>query len=246
MSLLRTLLVDDVELARQRMRRLLGAFDDIRIVGEAADVASARRLVASERPDLVFLDVEMPECDGFALLAGLPPEARPHVVFVTAYDHYAVRAFDADAADYLLKPVQPDRLSVTLERVRALRALQGHATDACASNPYPARLAVPGREGRSVLEVARIAWIESAGNYLCIRCGHETHVLRETLGQMQERLDPARFVRVHRSRIVNIARIARLVPLSNGDHTLVLDDGMEIGLSRTYRDALMRALDGSA
>lgn len=239
MQRLRTLLVDDVALARQRMRRLLGVFADVDVVGEAADVDGARRLIGVERPDLVFLDIEMPEQDGFDLVAALPRAQRPFVVFVTAYDHYAVRAFDAAAADYLLKPVEPARLALTLERVRAARALRA---DEPAGARHASRLTIPGRDATTVVDTAAIDWIEAAGNYLCIRAGAQTHILRETLGQMQARLDPAYFARVHRSRIVNIARIARLVPLSNGDHTLVLDDGTTLGLSRTYRDALFRAL----
>lgn len=242
MQRLRTLLVDDVALARQRMRRLLGAFADVDVVGEAADVDGARRLIGIERPDLLFLDIEMPEQDGFDLVAALPRAQRPFTVFVTAYEHYAVRAFDADAADYLLKPVEPARLALTLERVRAARALRVAAPGEAAGGAHASRLTIPGRDGTAVVDTAAIDWIEAAGNYLCIRAGAQTHILRETLGQMQARLDPARFARVHRSRIVNIGRIARLVPLSNGDHTLVLDDGTTLGLSRTYRDALFRAL----
>ena len=245
---LRTILVDDVKLARQRLRRLLGAFPDVEVAGECADAASAIATIAELAPDLVFLDIEMPEQDGFAVLAELPAAARPAVVFVTAYDQHAVRAFEANALDYLLKPVEPARLAATLDRVRAQRASGvGNAKldallRALERDRYPTRLAVRGNDGTQLVRVAEIDWIEAAGNYLCVRAGKVTHVLRETLTQMESRLDPARFVRIHRSRIVNIDRIVKLSPLFNGDHTVQLGDGTELTLSRTYREALFRAL----
>jgi len=250
MTRLRTLIVDDVELARQRMSRLLSAFDDIDVVGECDGVPAALQAIGTLQPDLVLLDIEMPEQDGFALLTELPDARRPSIVFVTAYDHYAVRAFEANAVDYLLKPVEAERLAATLDRVRAQRAggqdreqLQ-QALHALGLRPrYPARMTVRGRDATIVVAVASIDWIEAAGNYLCLRAADETHVLRDTLTQMEARLDPARFVRIHRSRIVNIERISRLSPLFNGDHTVVLHDGTELTLSRTYRDALFAALE---
>jgi two-component system LytT family response regulator len=241
---LRTVLVDDVKLARQRLRRLLGAFPDVEVAGECGDAASALAAIAELAPDLVFLDIEMPEQDGFAVLAELPAQARPAVVFVTAYDQHAVRAFEAN----LLKPVEPARLAATLDRVRAQRASgAGNAKldallKALERDRYPTRLAVRGNDGTQLVRVAEIDWIEAAGNYLCVRAAKQTHVLRETLTQMEARLDPARFVRIHRSRIVNIDRIVKLSPLFNGDHTVQLHDGTELTLSRTYREALFRAL----
>lgn len=250
MERLRTLIVDDVALARQRMARLLEDLGGIELVGECEDVASALQAIETLQPELVLLDIEMPEQDGFHLLGALPVTCRPAIVFVTAYDHYAVKAFEASAVDYLLKPVEPARLAASIERVRsnrgrgqareqleaALRALGRQAG-------YPARITVPGRDATVVIAVADIDWVEAAGNYLCVRAGSQTHVLRETLGQMQARLDPAVFVRIHRSRIVNLGRIARLAPLFNGDHTVVLHDGTELAMSRTYRDTLFAALE---
>lgn len=250
MTRLRVLLVDDVALARQRLARLLAAFEDVDVVGECGDVATALEAIALLQPDLVLLDVEMPGGDGFGLFGALPVNARPYVVFVTAYDHYAVRAFEANAADYLLKPVELERLAATLDRVRAQRARSageagpGAALTLPGSRPrYPARITVRSRDETAVLPVERIDWIEAAGNYLCIRCAGETHVLRETLSQMEKRLDPTRFVRIHRSRIVNIDRVVRLSPLFNGDHSVSLADGTDVVLSRTYRDALFAALE---
>jgi two-component system LytT family response regulator len=244
---LRTLIVDDVKLARQRLRRLLAAHADIEVVGECADAASALAAIAEHAPDLVFLDIEMPEQDGFAVLAELPAQ-RPAIVFVTAYDQHAVKAFEANALDYLLKPVEPARMAATLERVRARRAAGGGDARldallrALERDRYPVRLAVRGNDGTQLVRVAEIDWIEAAGNYLCVRAGKQTHVLRETLTQMEAKLDPARFVRIHRSRIVNIDRIARLTPLFNGDHCVQLGDGTELTLSRTYREALFRVI----
>jgi len=247
---LRALIVDDVTLARQRLRRLLDEVGGVDVIGESADAAGALDAIARLRPDLVFLDIEMPEQDGFSVLAGLPDDCRPAIVFVTAYDQYAVKAFEANALDYLLKPVEPARLETTLVRVRRRHeAGQAAPIDALlaalhARERYPQRLAVRSGEGTLLVRVADIEWIEAAGNYLCVRAGKDTHVIRETLTQMERRLDPARFVRIHRSRIVNIDRIARLAPLFNGDHALYLHDGTELTLSRTYRDALFRALGG--
>ena len=230
---LRVLVVDDVALARQRLERLLAGEAGVEIVGSAPDAVAALELAERLRPDVLLLDIEMPEVDGFGLLARLPPGARPDVVFVTAYDQHAVRAFEVHAVDYLLKPVEPERLHAALQRVRERRRARGEAD---------ARLLVREDDGTHVLSMADIDWVEAAGNYLCLRAAGRTHVQRGTLAQMEKRLDPARFQRIHRSRIVNVARIARLVPQFNGDHTVVLHDGTEMALSRTFRDALFARL----
>jgi len=244
---LRCLIVDDVELARDRLRRLLGAVADIEVVGAAANVADAMELVHEHAPDLIFLDIEMPERDGFALIAQLPESLRPAIVFVTAYDQHALRAFETGAIDYLLKPVEPERLQQAVERVRTRRGhwspeLVAQLQQLGGENHYPDPLSLAVDHGIRLLALDDLDWIESAGNYLCIRTGKETLILRETLTRMETRLDPKRFARIHRSRIVNLSRVAKLLPLYNGDHTVVLKDGTELGLSRTYRDALYRAL----
>ncbi len=244
---LRCLIVDDVQLARDRLRRLLGAINDIEIVGDAANVTDALELIHEHAPDLVFLDIEMPERDGFALTAALPEPLRPAVVFVTAYDQHAVHAFEDGAIDYLLKPVEADRLKTAVERVRLRRGswtpeLMAQLQTLGGETHYPDRLSLPVDHGIRLLGLDDIDWIESAGNYLCIRTGNETLILRETLTKMETRLDPKRFARIHRSRIVHLGRVSKLLPLYNGDHTVVLKDGTELGLSRTYRDALYRAL----
>ena len=233
MTALRVLVVDDVELARQRLARLLDAEPDVQRIGECADAESAQAAIVARRPDVVLLDIEMPECDGFGLIERLPAGTEPEIVFVTAYDQHAVRAFDVHAVDYLLKPVDADRLRAALQRARTRLAQR-----------LPQRLVLRDRDATEVLAMDAIDWIEAAGNYLCIRAAGRTHVQRSTLAQMEARLDPRRFVRIHRSRIVNVDRIARLVPQFNGDHTVVLHDGTELALSRTYRDALFARLPG--
>lgn len=235
MTTLRVMVVDDVLLARQRLERLLAAEAGVQLVAGCGDAVAALDALAAARPDVLLLDIEMPEIDGFGLLARLPPAARPEVVFVTAYDQHAVRAFEVHAVDYLLKPVEPERLHAALHRVR--QRLEARAA-------APGRLLLRDGDGTQVLAMAQIDWVEAAGNYLCIRAQGRTHVQRCTLAQMEKRLDARRFQRIHRSRIVNVERIARLVPQFNGDHTVVLHDGTELALSRTYRDALFARLPG--
>ena len=234
-------------MASDSLRGQRRSIEGIERVGDADNVTDALERVREHAPDLVFLDIEMPERDGFALIASLPENLRPAIVFVTAYDQHAVRAFAADAIDYLLKPVESERLKESVERVRARRAqwspqLVAQLQQLGGESHYPDRLSLPVDHGIRLLALDDIDWIESAGNYLCIRTGNETLILRETLTKMETRLDPKRFARIHRSRIVNLSRVAKLLPLYNGDHTVVLKDSTELGLSRTYRDALYRAL----
>lgn len=234
-GLLRVLIVDDVGLARQRLERLLAAFPDVTVTGSCADVDRALESIARDPPQLVLLDVDMPGRDGFGLVEALPPGVRPAIVFTTAHAEFAVRAFQVHALDYLLKPVIAARLREALDRAWAWHR---------AGSAGPAYLVLREREQTTVLPMDAIDWIEAAGNYACIRANGQTHVHRETLARLEARLDPACFQRIHRSRIVNLTRIARLVPQFNGDHVLVLQDGSELGLSRTWRDALFARLPG--
>ncbi|KFN48984.1 LytR/AlgR family response regulator transcription factor [Arenimonas composti] len=234
-SPLRVAIVDDVALARQRLERLLRGWPDVTVVASCADVDAATAAVALHAPDLLLLDVDMPGADGFALLDRLPADARPAVVFTTAHAGFAARAFRVDAVDYLLKPVSAEALGEALERV---------ATRRRAGRDTPAWLVLREREGTTLVPMAAIDWVEAAGNYACIRADGTTHVHRETLTRLEARLDPALFQRIHRSRLVNVAKIASLRPLANGDHVVVLRDGTELGLSRTWRDALYARLQG--
>jgi two-component system LytT family response regulator len=247
---IRAVIADDEPLARERLRTLLAAEPDVDLVGECSDGVETAEALARHRPDVLFLDVQMPERDGFRLLDDLAPGVAPLVVFVTAYPEYAVRAFDAAAADYLLKPFDRERFARTMARVRErlrgepqLRA--GLAALLEQLRPQPSSLGhIPVRAGqRTVLvRIEEIDWIESAGNYVTLHVGAQEHLLRETLSELQSRLSPRQFVRVHRTAIVNLDRIQALVPTPHGDHRLILRDGRELTLSRTYRARLEQLL----
>jgi two-component system, LytTR family, response regulator len=259
---LRTLLIDDEPLARRGLRLRLADETDIEVIGECGDGLSARAAIREQAPDLIFLDVQMPGLDGFGVLAGLAVEQLPQVVFVTAYDQYALRAFEACAVDYLLKPVEPQRLRQALQRVREQRrqrAQAGHcahllallgslsgrrdlaldeALGAESAQELQRRTRLPIREGGRtlLLPMAQIRWIDAAGDYMCIHTDDETHVLRATLRELEERLDPLRFARIHRSTIVNRERVVEMRPHLNGEAFLVLDCGQQLKLSRSYRE----------
>ncbi len=243
---LRVLLVDDEPLARTLLRSLLQAEREVEVVGECAGTGAVAA-IASTRPDIVFLDVQMPEVDGFQVLERLAPDRRPVVVFVTAYDRYAVRAFEVHAVDYLLKPVDAARFHDAFEHARArargatgAAAGPGIAALLDARVRYPPRLLVPGREGTIVVDVDTIDWIEAADYYVSIHAGGRTHLLRETMADLEGRLDPARFFRAHRSAIVNLDRVRTIRPLFHGDAELVLSTGDEVRLSRTRRAEFAR------
>jgi two-component system LytT family response regulator len=250
------MVIDDEPLARSRLRELLARERDIEVVGEAGSGGEAVALIGQLRPDLVFLDVQMPERNGFEVLASLE-HAPPAVVFVTAYDAYALRAFDVHALDYLLKPFDRDRFARALGRARA--ALERRRADgrlderiaALLSDLVPARppatprlerVAVKSNGRVRLVPVAEIDYIEAAGNYLRIYVGTERHVIRETLSAFEAKLDPARFVRIHRSTIVNIDRVRELEPYFHGDYIVRLADGRRLTLSRTYREHLRARL----
>jgi two-component system, LytTR family, response regulator len=266
---IRTLIVDDEPLARRGLVLRLGQHDDVEIVGECSNGAQALRAIADLAPALVFLDVQMPEMDGFQTLRAVPPPQRPLVVFVTAFEDHAVGAFAANAVDYLLKPVDDARLAESLQRVRELLAERGaigqqerllqtlrtlsgkpdlSLDDALDLQPDAGAIPPDGvlavRDGNRTVRVpsAEIRWIEAAGDYMCVHTDGETHVVRATLRELEAQLDPGRFQRVHRSTIVNLARIRALRSHINGEYFLELDCGRELKLSRSYRDkiALLR------
>jgi two-component system LytT family response regulator len=248
--MIRTVVADDEPLARERLRTLLAAEPDMELVAECGDGREAAETLARQRPDLLFLDVEMPELDGFGLLEALVPGKAPLVVFVTAYPHYAVRAFEAAAADYLLKPFDRERFARTMARVRErLRSGAELPADLAALlrqlGARPSGLGhIPVRAGQEtvLVKVEHIDWIESAGNYVTLHVGPREHLLRETLSDLEARLSPHQFVRVHRSAIVNLDRIQSLTPTPHGDHRVRLRDGRELTLSRTYRARLEQLL----
>jgi two-component system LytT family response regulator len=251
---LRVVLVDDEPLARQRLRGFLATHHDVEIVGEAGDGVSAVELIRATRPNLLFLDVKMPELDGFGVLRRLKGDGLPITIFVTAYDQYALRAFEVFALDYLLKPFRRARLDEALERARAivarrderalgesLRALLDHLG---AGTAYLDRLTVRVGDRLVPVKVERIDWISAEDNYVRLHVGKTAYLLRETMNGLEAKLDPARFLRIHRATIVNVDRVRELRPWFHRDYKVVLEDGTEVVLSRTYRQRAGRLLKG--
>lgn len=240
---MRLLIVDDEAPARARLRRLLAAIDGAEVVGEAADGEQALALVAQWQPDAVLLDVQMPELDGLSVAASLPDDG-PAVIFVTAFDAYALQAFDARALDYLLKPVEPDRLARALQRVR-LRSPPREQPGEQPRTPLPplplTQLLVPTRLGLQVLRVADIEWIAAADNYVTLHAPGRELLLRRTLAGLLADLGEG-FVRVHRSAAVALARVAEVKPNDKGDAVLRLASGAEVACSRAFRAALVERL----
>lgn len=245
---MRVLLVDDEPLARKRLRTLLEAEPDVDIVGECGDGAQAVETIRALRPDLVFLDVRMPELDGFGVLEALGEDPRPAVIFVTAYDRFALRAFEVNALDYLLKPFDRGRFQKALLRARQRigrspaeevhKQLRALLDDTRAGRKYLDRVVIKSAARVFFLRVEEIDWIEAAGNYLKLHVGGEDHLLRETMSGLEARLDPAKFLRIHRSTVVNVERIQELQPWFHGDYAVLLRDGTRLTLSRSYRPKL--------
>lgn len=228
-------------LSRARTRRYLDDETDIDIIGECGDGEAALAAIAAERPDLVFLDVQMPGLSGLELLERVPEDIRPAVVFITAFDEFAVPAFEVRAVDYLLKPFDLERLRQALARVRE-RLAASQAKPASATAKPLARIAVKSVGKTTFVDVADIDWIETAGNYVCLHVGREQHLVRETMSQLESQLDPQQFARIHRSTIVRIDRIREMQPLFNGDRSVILHDGTQLTLSRSYRDKAINLL----
>jgi two-component system LytT family response regulator len=245
---IRTLIVDDEALARDRLRQLLLAERDIQIVGECSDGAEALETIQRQKPDLIFLDIRMPELDGFAVIEALEMDPMPVIVFVTAYDQFALQAFEVHAADYLLKPFDRERFQTALQRAtERVRHREGPAAkerqSAVIAELKPAA-ALPERlpiktSGKVIfVKVSDIDWVEAAHNYVEVHVSQEKHLLRETITAFEARLSPERFVRISRSTIVNIDRIKELRPLFHGGYEIKLHDGTCLTLSRRYRDKL--------
>lgn len=247
-SLIRALLVDDEMLARLALRQALDSHPDVKIVGECGNAAEARQAIEALRPDLIFLDIQMPDVDGFKFLHELKPDTLPMVVFATAYAQHALRALDANAMDYLLKPIDQDRFDQMMSRVRAhwhgreAAAAPGESPRPGAAGEWLERLSVKAGEHIRVISTSEIDWIEANGNYVNVHAGAAAYLHRETLRQLEDTLDPARFLRVHRAVIVNVDRVREVHPLFNGNAELVLHDGTRIGLSRRFREQARRLL----
>jgi two-component system LytT family response regulator len=249
---IRAVIVDDEAPARRRLRALLAREPDVDVVAECADGPAAIAAIRTHRPELLFLDIQMPEMSGFDVLAEVGVDAIPAIVFVTAYDQHALRAFDAHALDYLLKPFTNARFQDTLARARRVvarqddRALPGRIADAVRDALGGARDRIPIRAADRItfLRPDEIDRIEGAGNYVRIHAAGQTHLVRDSLRSMAERLDRHAFVRVHHSHIVNVDRIRELRPWGHGEFIVVLADGTRLTSSRSYASALRRLAGG--
>ena len=262
---IRTILVDDESLAIQGLQLRLEAHDDVEVVETCSNGREAIRAIKTQKPDLVFLDIQMPGFDGFSVIQGLMEVEPPLVVFVTAYMDHALRAFEADAVDYLMKPVETDRLADTLDRVRqrlaakrgqeeagrlkevlaevapeAVDAMAAGDSEAPASNRFEKLINIKDRGQIFRVDVDSIEHIEAAGDYMCIYTGDNSLILRETMKDLERRLDPRVFQRVHRSTIVNLNQVRQVKPHTNGECFLVLDSGAQVKVSRSYRDVVAR------
>ncbi len=266
---IRTILVDDEPLAIQGLELRLQAFDDVEIIDKCMNGREAIRAIKTHKPDLVFLDIQMPGFDGFSVVQGLMEVEPPLFVFVTAYSDHALRAFEAQAVDYLMKPVEESRLADTLDRVRLRlsekqsvgeaeklkEALAEHAPEAAAdlaadgnggsdsavsANRFEKLINIKDQGQIFRVDVDTIERIDAAGDYMCIYTGDNTLILRETMKDLEKRLDPRRFQRVHRSTIVNLDLVKQVKPHTNGECFLVLNSGASVKVSRSYRDVVAR------
>ena len=247
---IRTVIIDDERLARQRIRRMLTNSPDFEVIAEFENSQHGLEYLEDTGADLLFLDVQMPGLDGFALLEALDPARMPIVIFVTAYDEYALRAFEYHAFDYLLKPFDQARFEKALDRARKQLTSQDSNNEMLLNllneirqrNQEPARFAIktPGRV--FFVRQEDIDWIEAADNYVNLHVGADTHLIRETMNSLEGRLDSRKFLRIHRSTIVNAERIKELRPWFHGEYVVLLKDGTELTLSRTYREKILSLL----
>lgn len=256
MGKIRTVIVDDEPLARRGIRAQLKEEEDIEIVAECRNGLEAMAAIEKQAPDLVFLDVQMPELDGFGVMEAVGVDRMPAVIFVTAYDQHALRAFDVHALDYLLKPVDPERFASALQRARKQikhhgvqdlnQRLQNFLDDVQSRRKFSERLVIKSGSRIFFLNVEEIDWIEAADNYVRLHAGRDSHLLRETMNSLEHRLNPDHFLRIHRSRIINIRQIKELQPLFRGEYNIMLRDGTRIESGRAYRDKLQKLFTGSS
>jgi two-component system LytT family response regulator len=251
---MRVIIADDEALARQKLSLMLSSEPGIEIMAECRDGAETVRALAAHNPDLLMLDIQMPDLDGFEILSGVSADKMPMVIFTTAYDRHAVRAFEAHALDYLLKPFDQERLHQAVNRARAelLKAHEREATqrvlkylsESAAKGARASRRFVIKAGGRVVfLSFDEIDWVEAAANYVKLNVGKQSYLLREGIGRIAERLDPAQFIRIHRSVIVNLEKIKELQPVNSGEYIVILKDGKELSCSRGYRAGLQQFVD---
>jgi two-component system, LytTR family, response regulator len=251
-AVIRTIIADDERLAREKLRIFLAAEANVKLVAECSDGEKTVSAIRTHGADLLVLDIQMPGMDGFQVLNELSPEEMPVVIFTSAYDQYAIRAFEAHALDYLLKPFDQDRLHHAIERARMelnksqdreithriLDLLSQVKSEMLPAPPTQGRLVIRAKGRIVFLNLAEIDWIEASANYVRLNVGKESHLYRETIGRISERLNPNHFVRVHRSTIVNVRKIKELIPVNSGEYIVVLNNGKELSCSRSYRAAL--------
>jgi len=253
-SEIRIIVADDEPLARKKLRILLASEPGVRIVAECPDGLQTIAALRDYQPDLLLLDIQMPGADGFHVLHAIPPDKMPIVIFTTAYDQYALRAFEAHALDYLLKPFDREKIHRALERTRTellkmdqreiTRRVLAFLTDVKAEADRRLVIRVGGRV--VFLQLDEIDWVEAAANYVRLNVGKESYLLREGIGQIAERLDASHFIRIHRSTIVNTRRIRQLQPCNSGEYIVVLKDGKELSCSRGYRSRLQQLIAGTS
>ena len=247
---IRALIVDDEPLARKRIKSLLAQDSSVDVIGECPDGYKAVSSINELTPDLVFLDVQMPAMDGFEVIKTIGPEQMPTVIFVTAYDQYALKAFEVNALDYLLKPFNRSRFQKTLERAKAMIRQNGNVNNQLLSllgdlrreQEIPDRFIIKSGGRVVFLRVEEIDWMRTVGNYVRLQVGRDSHLMRETMNGMEAKLNPDRFMRIHRSTIVNIDRVKEVQPWAKGEYVVIMRDGTRLIMSRLYRELLNERL----
>ncbi|MFT7686497.1 MAG: two-component system LytT family response regulator [Candidatus Azotimanducaceae bacterium] len=261
MSSLRVIVVDDESLARKGLRLRLEAIGDVEVVAECSNGIAALKAVVEFKPDVIFLDIQMPEMSGFDVVSNLQQDNMPLVIFVTAFDQYALEAFDVHAVDYLLKPIDDDRLNESIIRAKDHLAQHGAVSDKqrllelvisitgksegsvtqllrdhSGSQSFPDKLAIKDAGETTLVKIAEIDWIDAAGDYMCVHANNQTHIMRITMKQLEAKLDPVKFQRVHRSTIVNLERVVKVCSHMNGEFYLELSNGNSVKMSRSYKE----------
>ena len=271
MNVLRVLLIDDESLARRGLKMRLSQFNDVEIVGECQNGREAIATISETNPDLIFLDIQMPGIDGFGVIEHLQSDAMPLVIFVTAFDHYAIEAFKIHAVDYVLKPADDKRLREALDRAHARKALEDESGeksrlidlivqitgqsqhvidrviasgDTSLISRYPEKIAIKDAGKTTLVAVNDIDWIDAAGDYMCLHANGMTHVMRTTMKDLEDQLDPTGFQRIHRSTIVNISRVESVINHISGEYFLLLKNGMRLKMSRGYKNKIKYLIGG--
>jgi two-component system, LytTR family, response regulator len=239
---MRLSIIDDEPHARSYLRELLANETDFAIVGEAASGAEGLDLVRELSPDLVFLDIQMPGLNGFEMVDGVRAVTAPLFIFVTGYGEYAVKAFEIEAVDYLCKPFDKERLSISLERAARRFSVRRAVLESGRDVHYLSRLSIKEDEGIVLVPVDRILWIEAANKYVIVHTTDHKHILRQTIQSLEDTLDPKQFVRIHRSILVRKAAVRGLHPLFHGDYIVKLTNGVELTLSRSFRGAFFQQI----